>query len=158
VVGVETFVKDRFMSTANNSFTGSNLTSGNVSVAIGNVQTYLVAVNSAMPGTVADNSSATYVKADTGFAGDSSFGTNFGGGLDFNNASLIGENNKQNFWVVSEGSTALTPAQNLKLANTWHLENNGTLVYAPVPEAETYALMLAGLGLVGFMARRRKAV
>jgi hypothetical protein len=24
-----------------------------------------------------------------------------------------------------------------------------------VPEAETYAMMLAGLGLVGFMARRR---
>jgi hypothetical protein len=28
---------------------------------------------------------------------------------------------------------------------------------AAVPEAETYAMMLAGLGLVGFMARRRKA-
>ncbi len=29
-------------------------------------------------------------------------------------------------------------------------------VTAPVPEPETYAMMLAGLGLLGFMARRRK--
>ena len=29
-------------------------------------------------------------------------------------------------------------------------------ISAPVPEPETYAMMLAGLGLVGFMARRRK--
>ena len=36
--------------------------------------------------------------------------------------------------------------------------NPGFTSYAAaVPEAETYAMMLAGLGLVGFMARRRKA-
>jgi hypothetical protein len=34
----------------------------------------------------------------------------------------------------------------------YHIE----MVTAPIPEPETYALMLAGLGLVGFMARRRK--
>jgi plastocyanin len=32
------------------------------------------------------------------------------------------------------------------------------LTVTPVPEADTYALMLAGLGLVGFMAARRRRV
>ncbi len=32
----------------------------------------------------------------------------------------------------------------------------GTMNAAPVPEPETYAMMLAGLGLMGFVARRRK--
>ncbi|MBT9568228.1 MAG: PEP-CTERM sorting domain-containing protein [Thiobacillus sp.] len=33
-----------------------------------------------------------------------------------------------------------------------------TLVAAPVPEAETYAMMLAGLGLVGFAVARRRRI
>ena len=39
----------------------------------------------------------------------------------------------------------------------WSLQGS-TLTYsvAAVPEAETYAMMLAGLGLVGFMVRRRR--
>jgi len=34
----------------------------------------------------------------------------------------------------------------------------GSLVLTPVPEPETYALLLGGLGVLGFVARRRKSV
>lgn len=48
---------------------------------------------------------------------------------------------------------------NLAYVNVQHpLSGNDTLVQiSAVPEPETYAMMLAGLGLVGFMGRRRKA-
>lgn len=45
---------------------------------------------------------------------------------------------------------------------TFHTHNNGTsfamdnLIISNVPEPESYAMLLAGLGLVGFIARRRK--
>jgi hypothetical protein len=35
---------------------------------------------------------------------------------------------------------------------------NSLAIATPVPEPQTYALMLAGLGALGFIARRRKAV
>ncbi len=81
----------------------------------------------------------------------------------------------QNFWFL----TTTAPGGNgaaTKAAFGFDLNNNGSIgageygewsvnlaegsitYAAPVPEPETYALMLAGLGLVGFMARRRKAV
>ena len=54
--------------------------------------------------------------------------------------------------------------ENILLASTTQLGSaafvekkfvGNSVVLTPVPEAETYAMMLAGLGLVGFMARRR---
>lgn len=42
-------------------------------------------------------------------------------------------------------------------ASIWKDEIIVEAIATPVPEAETYAMMLAGLGLVGFMARRRRA-
>lgn len=43
------------------------------------------------------------------------------------------------------------------LGNTQGFVGSLSLTATPVPEPETYAMMIAGLGLVGFMARRRKA-
>lgn len=76
----------------------------------------------------------------------------------------------QNFWFLTTSSTRTTD-QAIKQAFGYDLDGNGsigagefgqwsfngsTLTFAnPVPEASTYGMMLAGLGLVGFMARRR---
>jgi len=63
------------------------------------------------------------------------------------------------FWLLGNSSSSgLALANTYQQAGTFSL-NGTTLAYnvAAVPEAQTYALMLSGLGLVGFMVRRRGA-
>jgi len=84
----------------------------------------------------------------------------------------------QNFWFLTTSSLSNTGASSKTLFG-YDLDGNGALSAtgalgnefgkwnvtadgmasfanpAPVPEASTYGMMLAGLGLVGFMARRR---
>ncbi|MCE3603638.1 FxDxF family PEP-CTERM protein [Massilia sp. P8910] len=56
-------------------------------------------------------------------------------------------------WVIK--STYSINDHGLILADACKLGVCGTVVLSPVPEPETYAMMLAGLGLLGFCARRR---
>lgn len=58
---------------------------------------------------------------------------------------------------ASTGANGLAAATQSIFSNdfTFSLASNGTLVYAPIPEADTSAMLLAGLGLMGFIARRR---
>jgi hypothetical protein len=56
--------------------------------------------------------------------------------------------------IIAIGNTSNWTTSNSNTATTnW---DTAFAVTAPVPEADTYALMLAGMGLVGFLARRRK--
>ena len=55
-------------------------------------------------------------------------------GFDSGSQGVVGVSNLLSAWAVRPGDVLL----------------------APVPEPETYAMMLAGLGLMGFVAKRRK--
>jgi len=64
-------------------------------------------------------------------------------------------------WTLSSDSLA---AGDYYLAVSGNLVSTGAASFggavsmaAPVPEPETYGMMLAGLGVLGFLARRRKA-
>jgi hypothetical protein len=81
----------------------------------------------------------------TGAAGIALPGTGWGG-TDGVVSSVRLTLSNQLFASTGPGSTA----------EIWKNLVNLHVVTSPVPEAETYAMMLAGLGLVAFMARRRR--
>ncbi len=57
--------------------------------------------------------------------------------------------------LASTWLTSLTNGSHPSISVIESLEHQD-MIYAPVPEPETYALMLAGLGAMGFVARRRR--
>ena len=61
------------------------------------------------------------------------------------------------FDVVGTGNTGTLKFADAGTANTYGGSLDNVSLVAAVPEPETYALMMAGLGAVGFMARRRKS-
>lgn len=56
-------------------------------------------------------------------------------------------------WVLS----ATTDVHGSVLAASGDVGNPGQFILAAVPEPETYAMLLAGLGIIGAIARRRRA-
>lgn len=89
-------------------------------------------------------------------------GNQWNGATSFSSTGAAGSD--LNFYfLANSSSTAASQASVTKYTGVWSFDAvTAQLSYAtaaPVPEAETYAMMLAGLGLVGFMvSRRRKLV
>ena len=112
---------------------------------------------------IPDGGSLVRTGANANIAG---WGNNFAGSGTFNNAEVLG--GSLGFFVLSEnvstgsaGTFALSQQFNASstVPMEWTLATDGNLSYgavaAPIPEPETYALLLAGLGMLGFMGRRR---
>lgn len=84
------------------------------------------------------------------------------GAIDWKIGSVSGNGAELNSMDFTAGNTWLNSGDYyFKVSGTTLGSKSGSynfkMAVAPVPEPETYALMLAGLGAIGFVARRRKA-
>lgn len=152
--------QNRYLSTsAANSITATN---GQVFV-MDNVDVYPTAANgdttNSTHGTAFNTAGANMF--DPGDATNVYFqstGDNWNGATSFTSTGAT--SSALNFYFLTNSSgVAASSATVTKYSGVWSFDTaTAQLSYttAPVPEAETYAMMLAGLGLVGFMVSRRR--
>lgn len=116
---------------------------------------------------------SSWVNATT-FQMPAASATTFVNGLTYDFTSIVGANDNANFGIrflttFAPGTSAYAPTaagQTYATSGTIRYDNvllSGDALPdvpvdpAPIPEPQTYALMLAGLAAVGLMARRRRA-
>lgn len=92
--------------------------------------------------------------------GSDIFGDHNQGGLTAAFGSLVGQFGSGSYFKVGTTYTGIAPGNTLKLFyfDTNNVDNIGSVLanVTAVPEPETYAMMLAGLGLLGILARHRR--
>ena len=127
------------------------------------VQVFLASVNQSL--LAAD--SATFAAGTAGYAGQTkasftgTFNDTVFNYLNFNTTKSMTVGNQLDLLMINAGSTATstlsTYTRQMDGANAVkvYFTADNTLHIAAVPEPESYAMLLAGLGMVGFMARRR---
>ena len=127
-----------------------------------NANNQLTTNNSALNGGSFASSSAGLANANDGAAYGGDGGKIGNVGADTN--GLVGTN--LNVYNILSGASGLAQTSVTKLAlgafnPYFNLTSSGELTYvavAAVPEVDTSAMMLAGMGLMAFIARRRKSV
>ena len=141
---------------------GTAIKSSEVSTDTSNLDTYLTQVNTeGNHAAVADGASSAI--SGSGYAGSAVFGPN--GALSGKGPTTLGAvGSDVGVIQVSTVASSISPANQYTFANNAHfnLSSTGLLTYsttavAAVPEADTWAMMFMGLGLMGFIARRKQA-
>lgn len=127
----------------------------NANNLIGNHQAVANGASSATAGNAWAETSSAY--GNTGYYGNQS---------GFGDTTGAINSNLNVYTYTANGTSGLTKVVRSQYATTtgfnpyFNMSSTGTLTYtaAAVPEADTWAMLLAGLGLMGFIARRRTAV
>lgn len=156
----------KVLSTAQSAATEAtieNLASAQMSNMLSAFNTYVSQVNTVGTHTTQTNGSNIEVDGDgldndNAYAGSGAWGTSFGGWANFNNAGGLDQG--LNFWSLSNGSSSSAKISATQFFGApapaiWTLASDGTLTFAAVPEAETWALLGLGLLGAGAVARRR---
>lgn len=129
--------------------------------AASNVNLFATAVN----GVIGANDSVAVNNGSAAWAGKASF-KDLAGLLGFSNAGTLTNNSYAsglNFMRIDAAATGTanstyTPYADGSPVHVWVDTSDSTLhIAAAVPEPESYAMLLAGLGMIGVIARRRRA-
>ena len=141
------------------------LSSSNMVTALGNFKTYTDATSTLS--TTFENHSTALNGASVNKAGTSGYFTPYYTGDRNNNVGPIAAgliNSSLSVIQVTNNASAGSAVTNTIFGNQaqFTLTSAGQLNYttalaAPIPEADTWAMMLLGLGFMGFVARRKQA-
>lgn len=156
LVAIDNLGARRFLTTFT---TVNNPTTPNdaMRTAISNANAFASSVNTVIG--VSDNVAVN--SASAAWAGKSSFNETIAGYLGFPNGGTLANNSYASgtgFLRINAAATGIaasvyTPYVDGTDVRVWVEGNN--LHIAAIPEPESYAMLLAGLGMLGFMARRR---